>query len=317
MIGFGSPSFASLDDAYIWIVGETMAHGAVASPRGRETRELLGVTFTLRDPRRRCLNIRARRWSLPLAIGEFCWHVSASDELSSIAYYAPIWREFSDDQISITGSCYGKRIFGRELGERSQWDLLIQTLEADPNSRRAILTFHQVPQLALQANATDVACATSLQFFIRQGKLHAISYMRSNDVIWGFPYDVFLFSMMQEMMAVRLGLELGEYAHMVGSMHIYSGHYGLAEKILASPSPDDWAMPSMDSLEHLPEFLLAESKIRRGEPHSIGLSGYWRDLADVLTYYSTRRSTPASGRSRLPVSSPYKYHVVRKDKEEE
>ena len=43
-----------------------------------------------------------------------------------------------------------------------------------------------------------------MQFFVRSGALHAITHMRSNDIILGSPYDIFFFTMLQEMMAVAL-----------------------------------------------------------------------------------------------------------------
>jgi thymidylate kinase len=54
--------------------------------------------------------------------------------------------------------------------------------------------------------------------------------MRSNDIVLGFTYDIFAFTMFQEMMANELGLELGTYYHNVGSMHIYQKNFNLLDK---------------------------------------------------------------------------------------
>lgn len=61
----------------------------------------------------------------------------------------------------------------------------------------------------------------SMQFLIREGKLNLIVCMRSNDIYLGFPYDIFNFSMFQEYIAGKLGVKLGEYIHVVGSLHYY------------------------------------------------------------------------------------------------
>ena len=45
--------------------------------------------------------------------------------------------------------------------------------------------------------------------------------MRSNDLWLGFPYDVFQFTCMQVLMSMELGIELGSYTHIAGSLHIY------------------------------------------------------------------------------------------------
>jgi len=309
MISPSTPSFTSIDDAHRWLLSELVSSGAVASPRGRETKELLGVTFSVREPRRRCLLATGRRWSLPLAIGEFCWHVSASSDLSSIAYYAPAWREFSEDNFSISGSCYGKRVFGRVNNGPSQWDRLLRLLQDDLTSRRAVLSFQEQPNQALNATAKDVACATSLQFFVREGRVHAVAYMRSNDIIWGMPYDVFLFTMIQEMLATTLGLELGVYVHVAGSLHLYSRHYHLAGKMLDSPASESWSMPAMKSLEQLPLFLETEKNIRSGAVYDGRLKGYWGDLAAILAVFSRRKHPNLPEANWVASESPYSRFV--------
>ena len=45
--------------------------------------------------------------------------------------------------------------------------------------------------------------------------------MRSNDVWMGFPYDVFQFTCMQILMSMELGVEIGTYTHIAGSLHLY------------------------------------------------------------------------------------------------
>jgi thymidylate synthase len=181
-----------------------------------------------------------------LAIGELCWHLSGSDDLSAIAYYAPRWREFSDDGSRVVGSCYGKHVFGKNGSEVSQWDRVIQLLAIDPTSRRALLTFHEAP---ITAHAKDIACATAMQFFVRNNALDAIVYMRSNDVIRGLPYDILLFTMLQELMAATLGVEVGKYYHICGSLHLYERHYRLAEKIVTSSELSEFEMPPMYNID--------------------------------------------------------------------
>ena len=45
--------------------------------------------------------------------------------------------------------------------------------------------------------------------------------MRSNDIWTGFPYDVFSFTAMQIILAFQLGVGIGEYTHIAGSLHLY------------------------------------------------------------------------------------------------
>ena len=64
--------------------------------------------------------------------------------------------------------------------------------------------------------------------------------MRSNDIWLGTPYDIGFFTMVQELMLIRLrrtkynNLTLGSYTHLVGSLHLYERHFEKAETIASS-----------------------------------------------------------------------------------
>ena len=120
-----------------------------------------------------------------------------------------------------------------------------------------------------------------MQVLIRNGLLHLIVQMRSNDVVWGLPYDVFLFTMIQELLARTLGLELGTYVHGAGSLHLYERHLDLAQQVLREAPPDWREMPVMQPIEALPAFLAAEQAIRSGG-HGPALPPYWDALATPL-----------------------------------
>src|SRR6266581_1097123 len=85
-------AFDSLDEVQSWVLSILLTEGRPAQPRGLNTLEVVSAAFTLRYPRRRCITNPQRRWSIPYALGEFCWHVSASNELSFIEYYAKQWK---------------------------------------------------------------------------------------------------------------------------------------------------------------------------------------------------------------------------------
>jgi hypothetical protein len=81
----------------------------------------------------------------------------------------------------------------------------------------------------LTYHSKDVPCTCLLQYFIRDGKLNAVTYMRSNDIILGTAYDVFVFTMLQEYIANALGVDMGAYTHVAGSLHIYEKNFDFIE----------------------------------------------------------------------------------------
>ena len=282
-------SFNTFDAVQAAVLQKLFASGTNTAPRGAKTLEVVACGFTLINPRSRIVVNPARRWSMALAVGEFAWHVSASDGVEPLAYYAPIWRQFSSDGAYIRGSCYGKRIFDRDGTSLSQWDALVRLLRSDPASRRAMLSVQQTPIQALDIASPDVPCVTTCQFLVRDGRLDAIVHMRSNDVIWGLPYDVFLFTMLQEMLSLELGVDLGRYHHFAGSLHLYDKHFDLARRILSSPSEGSEMQPMTD-VDELPAFIEAERNLRCGAGYTKELSPYWSGLLASVADFAARRA---------------------------
>lgn len=298
-------TFASMDEVQHWVLTTLLDGGHRVAPRHEPTLERLGVVFTLRNPRRRCILNAARRWSLPLAVGEFCWHVAGSHDATFLSYYARRWADFAVADSTIQGSCYGYKAFA---GRPSRWDRLVNLLRFDPETRRAVLVF-QDPDGMFDTHSVDVACASTLQFLIRNERLHAVCNMRSNDAIWGLPYDVFLFTMLQELLACQLGLELGEYHHCAGSLHVYERHIELSRRILAGVTDAHFEMPAMQACEQLTMFLQGESSIRTGSANDdtyLSLDPYWRELLAVLSWFRHAKHESAS-ESTVPPPMGFRY----------
>jgi len=299
----------SLDELQSWVLSSLLTEGHQTKPRGLETLELFPVTFTLTEPRNRCVANPERRWNLPLAIGEFCWHVSGSNELQFIEYYAKRWREFAEDGSTVRGSCYGHRIFKEPSDGHSQWQQIVELLRVDPQSRRAVLNFQGRTEDLVTDK--DVPCASTMQFLVRNSRLHAIVSMRSNDAIWGLPYDVFLFTMFQELLASELCLSLGTYTHTIGSLHLYERHFDLAQRIISVPVVQTGEMPAMEQHGQLGTFLELESRLRNGERFSPelkrALHPYWQNLLAVLEWYRYAKDKGGYEKAldRIPLDSPY------------
>ena len=49
--------------------------------------------------------------------------------------------------------------------------------------------------------------------------------MRSNDLWFGFPFDVFQFTCLQVYLAMKLNIGICSYTHIAGSLHLYKRDY--------------------------------------------------------------------------------------------
>jgi thymidylate synthase len=176
--------------------------------------EVLNAVTVIKDPTRGIVQSDIRKMPLRYAIGELMWYLSGNKNLSAIQNYTSAWDRMSDDGLTVNSN-YGwciKYKYGFD-----QWEYVKNLLLHDLNSRQAVLHI----KTAEDKPSKDVNCTVCLQFLIREGKLHATVYMRSNDIWMGFPYDVFSFTALQCKMAMELGVGIGTYTHIAGSLHLY------------------------------------------------------------------------------------------------
>lgn len=180
--------------------------------------EIINAITVIDNPTNNIMKNKTRNLSMKYAIGEMLWYMSGQPLLKEIQKYGKGWDRMSDDGIHVNSN-YGWCI-SRKYGF-DQWEFVKEELTKNPNSRRAVIHIKE----ASNKESKDVNCTVSLQFFIREGKLYMTTYMRSNDLWFGFPYDVFQFTCMQILMSMELELELGTYTHIAGSLHLYERDY--------------------------------------------------------------------------------------------
>jgi thymidylate synthase len=197
-------------------------------------KESLGVQFRIKDARNRLPYVEARKFSMSYLVAETIWYMSGNNSTEWISRYAPFWRNITDDG-STANSAYGARIFKpheRASEKIVQWDYVKEELRRDPDSRRAVIHIRSAHDSLHESK--DVPCTLSLQFFIRGNALHLHVSMRSSDIILGLAYDVPAFTIMQEVMANELGVELGEYVHTSNSLHCYQRDFEMLDAIANS-----------------------------------------------------------------------------------
>jgi thymidylate synthase len=214
-----------------------------AAPRGMKIKEVLGAQFKITNPRHRIPYIsHARKYSIHYMMAELIWYLSGDNSTDWISTYAPFWRGITDDGTT-ANSAYGARLFRPHdrIAPIShphwvQWEYLVEELVKDNDSRRAVLHIRS-PHDSILAHK-DVPCTLTLQFFIRDDKLHQVASMRSTDIILGLAYDVPAFTIFQELLAGQLTevlgrpIGLGDYIHVSNSLHLYERHFDMAKAII-------------------------------------------------------------------------------------
>ena len=209
-------------NGYVDLVKHVLEHGKEVAPRGQKTREIEDAVIRIDDVYN-TLPVGVNRGTVPgIGAVEACQLLSGTSFPDLVIAVGPQFSNYAEDNGLFHGA-YGLRTNG-------QYEVVIDRLKTDPDSRQAVVTIWN-PQLDLQPQKRDYPCTILHQFRIRDNKLNMSVYMRSNDVWLGAAYDFFQFTRVQLAMASVLGIEPGKYAHHVGSLHIYEQHYKSAESL--------------------------------------------------------------------------------------
>lgn len=257
----------------------------IISSRGA-TLEIPGVLLQLTNPRARLSRTEKRGKTLFSCLGELMWYLAKTNKLKFITYYIRRYEEFSDDMRTVYGG-YGPRLF--KFNGINQVKNVIGLLKKRPHTRQAVIQLFDAEDLMEEHK--DIPCTCTLQFMIRNGKLHMVTHMRSNDAFLGLPHDVFAFTMLQEIIARSVNVEVGKYKHSVGSLHLYEENLNDAKQYIEEGLQSKIAMPAMPKGNPFPsirKLLQAEKKLRNGidvEIDKLPLAPYWADLARLLLVF--------------------------------
>lgn len=294
---------STLDDLLVGVFKRLLKSKVRLTATKGDNVELSGVALELTQPRAR-LSRTEIKGHLFSSLGEFFWYISCSNRVEPMEYYLSRYRDFAEPDGTIWGA-YGPRLFG---GERSQYEAILETLRARPTSRKAVIQLFD--RADIEKDYEDVPCTCTLQFLQRDGALHLVTHMRSNDAYWGLPHDVFSFTMIQEIMASELGYRLGTYKHLVGSLHLYDRHVESVDRFLREGVQATAAMPAMpkgSQWTDIKRAFAAETSLRNEGDGALPavleklseLQPYWRDMVLLLSIYRLTKGFEGRDDNRL------------------
>ena len=218
----------------------------VSKPRGMEVHEVLNGSYSVPMPA--YLDYEERDVNVNFMFAEAAWIVSGSNKLSEVSRHMKKYADFSDDGLFLRGA-YGPKVV-------DQIGYVADSIIKDNDTRQAVMTIWR----ERPAPSKDIPCTVAMQFLLRDNKLNMITTMRSNDIILGFTYDVFTFSMVAAALqrilkAGGLDVELGTLFVNAGSLHLYESHYKKAEEYLKAETTDNRTKELVDYvLENSPTY---------------------------------------------------------------
>jgi thymidylate synthase len=177
-----------------------------------------------------------------------------------------IWDEWADENGDL-GPVYGAqwRSWANPNGEAiDQLAEVIQTIRENPDSRRHIVSSWNVAAIEIMALPP---CHLLFQFYVAQGKLSCQLYQRSADVFLGVPFNIASYALLTMMVAQVCDLELGDFIHTFGDVHLYCNHREQAElQLTRSPNPLS-TMKINPQIKNLFEFEYTDFELQNYQAH--------------------------------------------------
>lgn len=202
-----------------------------------DTIELIGESFIADEP------TILGRVNNEYVKNELDWYLSESLNVNDIPGGAPrIWRMHASDYDEINSN-YGYLIFNPANG--SQYVHVLNKLLGNENTRQATMIYTRPSMHSdwCRDGMSDFICTNTVQYLIRDGKLHTIVQMRSNDVVFGYRNDyawqVYVRdSLLEDLNSFDRELEAGDIIWNASSLHVYARHYHVLERFIETGDPN-------------------------------------------------------------------------------
>ncbi|HUZ61741.1 MAG TPA: thymidylate synthase [Hanamia sp.] len=179
--------------------------------------------------------VTTKKLHLKSIIYELLWFLKGDTNVEYLQKHGVrIWDEWADENGNL-GPVYGKQwrswdgANGKTVDQVSE---LIQQLKTNPDSRRLIISAWNVadlPEMKL------MPCHCLFQFYAlpptslpggeKRRKLSCQLYQRSADVFLGVPFNIASYALLTMMIAQVCNMDLGEFVHSFGDVHLYKNHF--------------------------------------------------------------------------------------------
>lgn len=178
--------------------------------------------------------VTTKKLHLKSIIHELLWFLKGDTNIQYLTENGVrIWNEWADENGDL-GPVYGHQWRNWNSEGIDQIKEVVNTLKKNPDSRRIMVSAWNPSVLPDTSKpfAENVAnnkaalppCHALFQFYVADGKLSCQLYQRSADVFLGVPFNIASYALLTMMIAQVCDLEVGEFIHTFGDVHIYNNH---------------------------------------------------------------------------------------------
>lgn len=226
----------SVKDIREFFIGELADEAYTIDRTGQKTIEMIGASFIADEP------AIFGEPNQEYIDAEIEWYETQSTNINTLKEIygkSPAAWQYSANKHGEINSNYGTLIFGDEY--HNQYDNVLTELLENPDGRRASCIYNR-PSIWIDFETNgknDFICTNSVTYYIRDGLLHAVVQMRSNDVVFGYRNDYAWQKYVLEKLCWDFNhedrydqgrvIEPGLITWQVQNLHVYERHFNLVK----------------------------------------------------------------------------------------
>ena len=205
-------------------------------------------------------------------IHELLWFIKGDTNIQYLKDHGVrIWNEWADSEGNL-GPVYGHqwRFWGKTKENKQpyydQLAHLMKEIKENPLSRRLILSAWNVADIDKMALPP---CHCLCQFYVDRGALSCQLYQRSADIFLGVPFNIASYALLTHLIAKTNDLEVGDFVHTFGDVHMYINHKEQAKEQLKRKPKDTLPTIQISKKESIDSYVFDDIKITNyiADPH--------------------------------------------------
>lgn len=252
---------------YLDLVTDVLENGVRKGDRtGTGTRALFGRQIRF-DLQAGFPLLTTKKIHLKSVIHELLWFISGETNVKPLQQAGVrIWDEWADPETGDLGPIYGAQWRKWEgAGGRvvDQLQDVVNEIRTNPDSRRLIVSAWNA---ALIEDMALPPCHCLFQFQVLDGRLHCQLYQRSADIFLGVPFNIASYSLLTHMVAHVTGLQVGEFIHTFGDLHLYDNHLEQAKKQLSREPRELPSLRICSDIAEIDQFSFEDFEVQDYDP---------------------------------------------------
>ena len=263
--------------AYLDLIQDILDNGTQKGDRtGTGTKSVFGRQIRF-DLSKGFPMVTTKKLHLKSIIHELLWFIKGDTNTKYLNDNGvKIWNAWADENGDL-GPVYGAQWRNWNGEGIDQLAMVVDQLKNNPNSRRIMIsawnpsvmpdTSKTFTENVANGKAALPPCHAFFQFYVADGKLSCQLYQRSADVFLGVPFNIASYALMVMMLAQVCDLEVGEFVHSFGDVHLYNNHFDQVELQLSREPKSLPIMKMNPNIKNIEDFTFEDFELVGYEHH--------------------------------------------------